>query len=331
MATPTKVRLYRGLALTAGAALALTGCVPEETAGGGEERTGNFRFAYSTIDPGVPYFAGVVQGIEEEAERLGDEIITVTNADFDAVKQGNDMSDLIAQAPDGILVTPISATQSIGWAANAESAGIPVLATMSPVGESYEGPLQPGVIGSLQVLPYDSGAVDADLLVEAVSPGAEIGILTGPDGTATTPGFRSGFVDRMNELGDYTIHETAPNPQSTASAGLSACQALIASNPGIEGIFSMSDEMTVGCLQAPNIGDIKIVGTGGTSAVLDLIEDGQVLGTTCWKPVDFGAAALRLFHEILAGEEEEGTILNLQVPGITADNLDECPLDANAS
>lgn len=296
-----------------------------------EERSGGFRFAYSTIDPGIPYFAGVVQGMRERAEELGDELVTVTNGNSNAVKQGNDIQDLIAQDPDGILVTPISATQSIGWASNAARAGVPVLATMSPVGESYDPPLQEGVIGSLQILPYETGVVDAELLAAVIPSGSEIGILTGPDGTATTPEFRRGFVDRMSELGDYTFHDTPPQPVSTAGAGLSACQALILSNPEIRGIFSMSDEMTVGCIQAPALGDIKVVGIGGTNAVLDLIREGRVYGTTCWMPRRFGAAAIDLFHGILSGEIPEGTIENLQVPGITADNLEDCPQDANAS
>ena len=329
----------RRLAVAAAVALVASACSvstpgspsqPSATQASGPAKT-TFNIAYSTIDPGVPYFAGLVQGIKEQAATNGDTITTVTNGNFDGVKQGNDMADLVAQKPDAIMVTPISATQSIGWAANAQAAGIPVLATMSPVGPSYQAPLQPGVVGSLQVLPTDSGATSADLLAAVVPSGSTVGILNGPDGTATTPGFHDGFTARMKEKGDYTLVDTPRQPKSTSSAGLSACQAMIASNPEIKGIFSMSDEMTVGCIQSPNFGDRKIVGTGGTSAVLSLIKKGQVTGTTCWLPVEFGKAAEDLMHGILAGTQPQGTIKGFQVPGITADNLDKCPLSSNAS
>lgn len=329
------------MAAFAVAGLALAGCSSDTDGADGsasqsEDAAQSFSIAYSTIDPGVPYFAGLVQGIEEGAERLGVTITTVTDASFDAVKQGNDMADLIAQSPDGIMVTPISATQSLRWAEDAAEAGIPVLATMSPVGESYDGPLPEGVVGSIQVRPQDAGAKAADILSEFVSgDGAVVGVLMGPDGTATTPGFYEGFADQMATYGDFEIVQSSYNPESTTSAGLQSCQALIESNPDIEVIFSESDEMSVGCVQAPNIGDVRVAGVGATNAVLQLIEEGQgegtMVGSTCWMPVDFGNAAIELFHGILSGEIEEGTIQYFDVPGITYENLSECPLEANAN
>ncbi|MDQ1583368.1 MAG: ribose transport system substrate-binding protein [Microbacteriaceae bacterium] len=85
--------------------------------------------------------------------------------------------------------------------------------------------------------------------------------------------------------------------------GQQGCQDLIAAHPDIKVIYSESHGMSVGCIQASNIGDIKVVGNGGSTDGLKLVASGGMPGTTCYGPGSLAAQVVQMAHAYLAGDK----------------------------
>ena len=82
-------------------------------------------FSISTLNN--PFFVSVRKGVEDEAKKLGVNV-KIVDAQNDPAKQANDISDLIQQKVDVLLINPVDSAAVSTSVAAANKASIPVLA-----------------------------------------------------------------------------------------------------------------------------------------------------------------------------------------------------------
>jgi ribose transport system substrate-binding protein len=105
-----------------------------------------------------------------------------------------------------------------------------------------------------------------------------------------------------------------------------ACQNALQAYDNIDIIYSMSDEMTSGCVRAIDAAgrdDVQIASIGGNAKGIALIEEGKFKSTVCQKPGTMGATALDVLLDFIVNGNERGLEF-YDTPVVTVDNLDEC-------
>ena len=87
---------------------------------------------YSTYTVSNPAFAGIIQGMKQEAEKFGYKFI-VANSNNSATQQIADVDSLITQGANYIIITPADGAAITPAIASATSQGIPVIAHVDHV------------------------------------------------------------------------------------------------------------------------------------------------------------------------------------------------------
>lgn len=278
------------------------------------------------------FVVAVGEGARKAAEELGVELL-VTDSQDDPAKQANDVQDLLAQEIDGLIVSPIDAGIAEQFVRDANDLGVPILAVSNQIGPPQERDVDDVYPGTVALVTQDevaagekAASIVADTEIDTSEP-VQIAVLQGRAGTPSVPLRQRGFTTGLDEAGvPYEIVAEQPGDW-TQEGGEAACQNMLTANPDTELIFSMSDEMSIGCaraIESANV-DVPLVSIGGSVEGIKLLADGRMFGTVCYKPEDMGALAVEVMVEHLRGEQTyDAEFVTYETPAITQDNIDQC-------
>ncbi len=276
------------------------------------------------------FFQGLDQGVTRQAEELGVELI-VFEAGDDASKQLADVETLLDQQVDGILLSPVDSVQAVDLADKAQQAGVPLLAVANQIGsvEDFgEQHVYEGTVALVTNDDIDMGSKAAELVAAEVgSESVQIAIVEGAAGASNSSLRETGFSRTLDELGvNYEVVASEPGNWNPEDGG-QACQRILNASTTIDILFSMSDAMTAGCVDAlspAQLAEIDVVSIGGNQQGIDLVKGGQILGTVCQKPATMGSLALEtLVIAIRTGQVDQGLTF-YQTPKIAADSTANC-------
>lgn len=283
------------------------------------------------------FFSGMLAGIEgaeaELEEKYGVNITLVTvTAQDEASIQDENTSDLIAAGVDGVLFSPVNSGAAVAMVDRLIEADIPVVAVANQIGDVEEfgrNTIYPGTVGYVTNDDIAMGAAAADaaaLIQEELGRTANIFILQGTNGAANVPLRGGGFTERLDELGtDYVILDERPGDFSNVVSE-ETCQNALQALDNIDIIFSMSDEMTSGCVRAIESAgrdEVQIASIGGNEKGIALIEEGAFSSTVCQKPGTMGATALDVLLDSIVNDNDQGLVF-YDTPVVTLDNLEDC-------
>lgn len=192
-----KKRLSILMAAALVSATALTGCQSNRFVYLEGERPGDNTQTVEKKDPkdlkiglslstlNNPFFVSVKDGAEKLAKEKGAKII-ISDARDDAATQSNNMSDLIQQGVDIILVNPVDSNAIATSVSAANEAGIPVIA----LDRNSEGGKLLSLVASDNV---KGGEMAAEYIIEKVGKGANVAQLEGVPGASATNERGKGF------------------------------------------------------------------------------------------------------------------------------------------
>jgi len=279
-----------------------------------------------------PINVSAQDGVRKAAAELGVEL-RETDAQDKFDKQLNDVQDLLAQGLDGLLVMPADSGGAVEFVSMAADAGVPLIAVTTPIGvPDPDDPYRPykGLSGFVTWDDVGAGERAAGAVLTyfgASSDSIEIAILEGKSGYLSVDLRRRSFDTTLDDAGfAYEIVGNQPGDW-TQEKGESVCQSFIAANPGLDAIYSMSDEMSVGCARAiaSSGADVALFSVGGSAKGIDLIEQGDMVATVCYKPAENGYLAVYAMFELLnGGAPKTDQAVVSDSPAITADNLGDC-------
>ena len=290
-------------------------------AGGQSSQSG--KKAIALLPPAMtsPFYASVIKGAREEADRLGYDLrILAPEAESNYAQQVQMMEDMITQRIDGIMVCAINQEAISAGVKKANDAGIPVVFFNTNVD------IQNAVVYAMSGYDqYNGGGKLADWVNTKTGGNAKVAIIEGLPSDYTTLRM-GGFVDKCRQR--YPgIQVVASQPGDwLREKGMNAAANMIQANPDISVIYGLSDEMALGAYQAKKqIGrnDIIVIGLDGNPNALESVKNGELDATLNCGPVDIGRNAVIYMDKALKKETIPQKFIEAETTVVDRTNVDK--------
>ena len=211
-------------------------------------------FGYVPNNLLYPYVVATQKGFTEEAAKAGVKTI-VLDPRGSVEKQANAIDDLLAQKVDAIGLLPMDSVVSQSWVDKISDANIPAVAISIMVGDPTSRGLRdvyPKLSAFVTTDDVAAGASSAALAAKSLPKDrtAKIAIVEGSPGAAVSAQRIEGFKQGLKDAGvSYDIVSSQPTDW-TPEKGEAVCQNVLTANPDLDLIFSLADDMAIGCARA---------------------------------------------------------------------------------
>lgn len=265
-------------------------------------KAGGYTAAISLHYGGNDWSASQQKGLQDTFEKLGIEVVAVTDADFSAEQQVADLETIMAKKPDVLVSIPTDATSTADAYQRVADSGTKIVfmdnvPTGFKAGENY--------VSCVSADNYGNGVIAADLIGEALNGEGKIGVIF----------FDVDFfvTNQRLEAFEKTMAEKYPNIEIVSKKGFqdengcdAVADAMITQNPDIQAIFAHWDipcEGTLSALRAAGRDDILLSTIDLGNNIATEIAAGNVLGLGAQLPYDQGVAEATLAAYALLGKE----------------------------
>lgn len=279
------------------ALLSVAGCGSSDDKAASSDKKVIIGFSVSTQNN--PFFVKMADSVKAEAAKQGVEV-KIVDAQNDPAKQANDISDLIQQHVDVLIVNPVDSAAVGNSVISANEAKIPVI-TVDRSSDSGD------VATHIASNNIKGGEMAADFLVQKLGEGAEVAELEGIPGASATRERGEGF----HNIADNKLKVLAKQSADfDRSKGLTVAENMIQANSGIKAIFAHNDEMALGAISAAKSANknIMIVGFDGTEDGMKAVEDGDLVATIAQQPDKMGEMGVDAAVKLAKGESVEKNI-----------------------
>ena len=247
-----------------------------------------------------------INGLKYQFEKMGVEVLAVTDAGFKAEKQVSDIETLLAKNPDILISIPTDPTATAPAYKKAAEQGV-VLVFMDNVPHGFVAGKD--YISAVSADNMGNGVASAHLMAKALNQKGEIGIVFHAADFFVTAQRYEGFKK--------TIVENYPDIKIVAEQGIGgpdfpgdaekAASAMIVSNSNLDGIWAVWDQPAEGVMEAAraNGRDDLIITTIdlGENVAIAIAKGGPVYGLGAQRPFDQGVTEAKLAGYGLLGKE----------------------------
>lgn len=264
-----------------------------------------------------------IQGLEDEFGRLGIEVTSVTDADFDPAQQVADIENALTRQPDVLVSLPTDPVATAGAFRAAVDAGTK-LVFMDNVPEGFVA--GEDYVSAVSADNFGNGVISAHLLARSLGGEGTIGLI-----------FHEAdfFVTRQRYDGfKQTIEQDYPDIEIVAEQGIAGpdfagdaqtvASAMLSQNPDLDGIWAVWDVPAEGVLAAARAAgrtDLKLATQDlGLNVGIALAKDETAVGLGAQRPYEQGVTEARLAALALLGEETPAYVA-LPSLGVTHDNV----------
>ncbi len=244
--------------------------------------------------------------------------LVVLDAQYDAIKQNDQVYNLISQRMDAIIIVPFDREQQVPAIEASIEAGIPIIelcaSTVSPQRTSY--------VGSED---FVSGQLLAKELLRLAGGKGNIIVLHGVAGQNAQVMRNAGLEDVLNSFPDAKVIADKVTDWERAKA-LAATENFIQSGLDFNIVFAQNDEIAMGALIAlENAGRREGVYLGGVDGLLDALEavkDGRMDCTVFQNGAAQAETVMKVAIQAARGEKVE-PLYDIPYELVTPDNVDE--------
>ncbi len=290
-----KRKIALGLTLAV-LASGLAGCGNAAPQASGTEGAAKSEELYSMVvfTKGAEYFNWCYAGMKDAAASIGDHITVELQgpAEWDASLEARTVEQVTAKNPTGILVASADETTLNAAIGKALDAGIPVIGFDSDAAES-------GRLSYVGTDNYDFGATAAKSMAEMLGGEGEVAICMVP-GAIAQEERAEGFKNWLEENAPDIKVVSELNDEGDVAKSETVCTALLQSNPNIKGIFSTHGYGAPGAAAAARtlnmLENVVIIGSDYSSAVIELLQSGDIEGTVVDDPYLIGYEAFMLAY-----------------------------------
>ncbi len=263
-----------------------------------------------------PFFVDLDHGLRSVLEPAGYELITM-DAQWNSLKQKNDISDLIMRGAKAIFINPVNWEGIRGSLMDAKQKGIPCIIVDVPVKDRE---LALSTVASDNV---EAGRLAAKALVDSCT-AAKIGILQLSVNKACidrVAGFRE-IIEQYPSMKIIDVQEI----KGTTESSRPVMRDMIGRYPEIDAVFAINDPTAFGVISAlesaGKMDGVKIVSVDGAPEAIQAIQDGKLLSTSAQFPFEIGTRAAETILKHFEGETVEPDI-KVRVELITKENASE--------
>ena len=266
-----------------------------------------------------------INGLETQFEKMGIEVIAVTDAGFKPEKQVSDIETIMARSPDIIVSIPTDPVATAPAYRAASEAGT-TLVFMDNVPAGFTAGKE--YVASVSADNYGNGVAAAHLMAEALNEEGQIGLIYHA---------ADFFVTRQRyDAFKATIESDYQNIEIVAEQGIGgpdfsgdadrAANAMMTANPGIDGIWAVWDvpaEGVISAARAAGRDDLVITTIDlGENVAINMAQGGYVYGLGAQRPYDQGITEAKLAGYGLLGKEAPAFVALPALPVTKANLLD---------
>ena len=292
----------------------MTGC-GRKTEVAPSQTTGRlFGVSFQTLNN--PFFVDLNEGLKRVVEAHGDRLVTL-DAQFNSLKQKNDISDLLQQQPAAFFINPVNWEGIKGSLIEAQRRNVPIIVVDAPVSDPDL------VLCQVASDNVEAGRLACEALAKA-NPKARVVILGYSVNKACidrVAGFRSEAA-RHPEL---VILDTQ-DVKGTTEAARPVMRDMLGRFPELDAAFPINDPGALGCISAiesaGKFGQVKVVTVDGSREGATAIRAGKLHSTSAQFPKEIGRVAAEKAYDHIAGKAVEKEI-KIPVKLITKENADE--------
>jgi ribose transport system substrate-binding protein len=288
---------------------------------------GPVKIAFSAPGADHGWMAAITENARQEAERLGDVDLQITEGVTDSAAQADQIETLIAGKPDALVVLPNEGDALTPVAIKATEAGIPVVNVDREFTE--EGAYRTLITGDNYGIGWQAGNYFADQLKCQ----GNVVEIQGIAGISVTEQRSQGFRDALQQRCQNGIKIVASQPADfLPDKGLSVMENILQAQKEIDAVYTHDDDMAEGVVSAIENAnrqdEMFLTGAGGSKAAMERIEQGGLYRATFLYNPSMSASAIRLARLIARGEgleelAEPEVPSKIQVPAttVTKDNV----------
>jgi ribose transport system substrate-binding protein len=309
-------------ALAVIAGTAFTG-VKESPAADNSGSKGTIALSLKTIT-NDDFQKALADAVKAKVESVGYTFLLVTAGEQTAVSmQVNQVEDLIAKKVTGIVLNPMDGNAVVPVLGKARDAGIPVVIVDSPVAKGHEG-LYITFVGTDN---FNAGMQAGKQMVQVLGNKGNVLVVRGANGSVAGDNRVDGFKKGLEGSG-VTIAGEQPGDW-TNSVAMQVTENMLQANKDVQGLFTASDVMLDGILQALSDGNRKgivIVSVDGSQKAVELLAAGQIYGTMAQFPQKIGSLAVENLVSVIEKKSSADSIAKTIDSGTMMygkDNLDE--------
>ena len=266
----------------------------------------------------------IADAIQKAVEESGNKFLLVTAGEQTAVStQVNQVEDLIAKKVDGLVLSPMDGKAVVPVLKKAQAAGIPVVIVDSPVEKGNEN-LYLSFVGTDN---FNAGAQAGKRMVSELGNEGNVLIVRGANGSLAGDDRVDGFKKGLEGSNLKIVGEQPGN--WTNSVAMQVTENMLQANKDVQGLFTASDVMLDGILQAlEDAGEtgVKILAVDESKKAVALVKEGKVVGTMAQFPAKMGKAAVETLLSVMDGKKKADTLPKVIDSGTMVydkSNLDE--------
>jgi len=264
-----------------------------------------------------------IKGLQDEFGRLGIEVVSSTDADFDPAQQVSDIENAMTRRPSVMVSLPTDPVATAGAYRAAAQAGTK-LVFMDNVPQGFVAGQD--YVSTVSADNYGNGVISAHLMARALGGKGTIGLVFHEADFFVTKQRYQGFKDTVAE--DYpdieVVAEQGIAGPDFAGDAQTASAAMLSQNPDLDGIWAVWDVPAEGVLAAARAAgrdDLKVATQDlGLNVAIGLAQDRNVVGLGAQRPYEQGVTEARLAALSLLGEQVPPYVA-LPSLGVTHDNV----------
>jgi ribose transport system substrate-binding protein len=283
-------------------------------AGGGGGQGKLFGVSFQTMNN--PFFVDLNDGLKKVIEGHGDRLVTL-DAQFNSLKQKNDISDVLQQQPAAFFINPVNWEGIKGSLIEARRRNVPVIVVDAPVSDPDL------VLCQVASDNVEAGRLACEALAKA-NPNAKVVILAYSVNKACIDRVE-GFRAEAAKHAGLRILDTQ-DVKGTTEAARPVMRDMLGRFPDLDAVFPINDPGALGCISAiesaGKLGQVKVVTVDGSREGVAAIQAGKLFSTSAQFPKEIGRRAAEKAYEQLAGKAVEKEV-KIPVKLITKENAEE--------
>jgi len=275
--------------------------------------------------PGLtfPFFVHCVNQGKEEANKLGDIDLIISDGQVSSPKQTADIEAAITKKVDGIVVSPNDVDALVPALQEAVDAKIPVVTFDRRVNKV------PGILAHVGADNVKGGEAQGQLIEKLFPDGATVMNLQGQSGSSPAIDRNKGLHNVLDQAKDKYKIVFEDTAAFARDKGLSVTESALAGMPKPPDVISCAnDDMALGALEALRarnlIGKVKLIGFDALPEALGQIKAGNMTATIEQLPGGQVRGAMEILVAYLRDGKKPDQQVKLLTPiAITSDNLNQ--------
>jgi ribose transport system substrate-binding protein len=263
-----------------------------------------------------PFFIDLEQGLRSVFESHGDRFVML-DAQFNSLKQKNDISDVLQQQPAALFINPVNWEGVRGSLIEARRKSVPVIIIDAPVSDPDL------VLCQVASDNVAAGRMAGEALAK-VNPKAKVAILHHSINKACIDRV-AGFKEAVAQHPGISILDTQEG-KGTAEGGRPVMRDLLGRFPDLDGVFPINDPSALGAISAiesaGKLGKVTVVAVDGSREAIRAIKAGKLHSSSAQFPREIGIVSAETFYNHVAGKPIPKDI-KIPVKLITRENADE--------